>query len=738
MQLIIAEKPSMANDIASALGGFSKKRGYMQNDKYILSWTIGHLVELVPPEEYRVEWKNWRAESLPIIPQEFKLRAIKKTESQVDLLKRLASDKRVTSCINACDAGREGELIFRYVMQLIDCHKPTKRLWISSLTASAIKKGFLELEEQQFNDASFQMLYDSAKCRSEADWLVGINASRAVTVRQRQVGQKVLYSLGRVQTPTLAILVDREHEIAEFVARDFWKLEGIFHTKEIVGGNDELVASWFHEDQHQFWQRDDLDKVMEKLLVNGLPKESCIQSIFRKERNEQAPLLFDLTSLQREANRRYGYSASRTLKAAQTLYERHKLISYPRTDSRFITPDLIPSLRQRMQAGCVGSPYQTQVEYALNLPKLPISGRIVNINKVRDHHAIIPTEVKVNWKSMHGDELRILELIHQAFIGVFLPVAVWHDTEIIITCQSEQFRTKKASLIEPGWRLLHNSQAADVFFEHLREGDILDLVELHEMQDETKPPPRYTEGALLGAMERAGRFIDDEALQEVMKENGLGTAATRAAIIERLKQINYLYEHGKDLVPSSKGIALIDNLPVESLRSPELTGKWEARLRAIQSGKDDAPSFMKEMEQFIKEITASCLTGLAFDHDEANEIRNKAKANFPKTAISEQETSDYGVCPLCGGIIKDNRKAFYCSNWRGEKPCKFTIWKTIARKTLTPNQVMLLISKGKTGILKGFRAKNGAPFDARLVMQDGQVVMEIVPREKKKKTAERS
>ena len=749
--LIIAEKPSMAMDIAKAMGGFERKQGYFNSDQYILTWAIGHVVELAAPEDYFPEWKFWRAATLPIVPQNFALKASEKTQTQYNLIRRFLHTKQVTEVVNACDAGREGELIFRYIMLLAECQKPVRRLWVSSLTASAIRKGFQDMEKRGTNEPRFEQLFQAARCRSEADWLVGINLSRAVTIRQRQKGHAQVYSLGRVQTPTLAIMVEREMDIASFEPKPYWQVEAQLGLGA-QADTETFPGAWFCGEEDKLWGSEETQLLLEKLQMNGLPAQGYVLSAQTKERREAPYLLYDLTSLQREANRRFHFSASRTLKAAQQLYERYKLISYPRTDSRYLTPDLIPSLPRRLQAGQEQSPYQEFVAELLQLPSLPISGRVVNPAKVRDHHALIPTETKVPWQSLSGDVRCILELIHQSFVSAFFPDAQWIDREFVSSFDDELFRSREALLVEAGWRRVHQAMDKKGKLPHVDVGQEIFMHSILAKENVTKPPARYNEGTLLTAMERAGSMLGDEELQEAMRDRGLGTAATRAAIIERLKQVKYIEERKRELVPTAKGISLIQNLSVEALRSPRLTGEWEAKLAAIEKGSFASDRFMSEMIITVSEMTAECLRADKWKHSAAKETLAQAErllaeqqddvdteqqsgsASIPRRRLkaSTVEAVDVlGSCPLCGGEVKENRSAFYCSRWRDSSPCPLTIWKKVAGKTLTPIQVQALLTDGKTKTLKGFRSKSGAKFDAVLVLEAGKVEMRVQPKAQK-------
>ena len=763
----------MASDIAGALGGFKRHQGFYSSEHYLLTWAIGHLVQLADPEDYFPDWKPWRAGTLPLVPEEFRLVAIPKTQKQLHIIRELYEQSDVVEIVNACDAGREGELIFRYIQQLLGMQKPVRRLWISSLTNSAVRKGFEDMSGRPCDEQRFDQLYQAARCRSEADWLVGINSTRAVTIRQRQVfrGSRELYTIGRVQTPTLAMIVNREEEIAAFTSRNYWELFAVFRASE--GSQDTYEGRWFCEDEFRIYEEQAVNDLMEKIKGDGLPAKAEVVSYQSSERREPPPLLYNLTALQREANRRYSFTAAKTLEICQRLYEHYKVISYPRTDSRYLTPDLIPGLMRRLQAGGENSPLASFVSHLEKLPRLPISGRVVNAARVHDHHAVIPTEMPVPWGSLSRDERVVLLFIQQAFISIFYPDALWVDREAVTKCRDELFQSKASHLLQSGWREVQvvssvereqssGRESTDVTEAGLAEtmtqgssslelfpGQSVSLQSLTAKEGATRPPPRYSEGTLLTAMERAGSMVDDEKLREAMKGSGLGTPATRAAIIERLKQIGYIEQKKRELVPTVKGITLIRGLPAQELRSPEMTGYWETKLEDIEAGQADPGFFMQELTAMVVKITAECLHGSVMDTKPAYEIIVKANANRSSQSEAaatgdkeeQEEKSDMSedrklFCPLCKSQVEANSKAYYCSRWRDKPRCSFQLWKTIAGKTLTALQVERLLTEGTTGLLKGFRSRKGVKFDATLRMQEGQVVFDFPsPEDKSRKTA---
>ncbi|MTI95282.1 MAG: DNA topoisomerase III [Firmicutes bacterium] len=689
--VIIAEKASVARDIARALGGFVKQAGYMESPEYILTAASGHLVTLKEPEDYDARWKRWSLKTLPIVPPEFGLKTIPRQRRQFELIKRLL--RGATLAINACDAGREGELIFRQICELAGYQGPVKRLWISSLTTSAIRQGFADLQPGE----RYDNLAAAARCRSQGDWLMGINATRAYTGRQ-----KTLLSVGRVQTPTLALLVSREQEIRAFVPEDFWVVKATFSAEA-----GEYQGRWFNKEGHRIWQEEQAEAIVRK--VAGKPGR--IAELEHKERRENPPLLYDLTSLQREANKRFGYSASRTLAAAQALYEKHKLITYPRTNSRFLSPDLIPSFPRRLQAISVGQ-YAELVQPLL--PKPPrLSGRVINPAKVTDHHAIIPTEKKAGAR-LASEVARVYDLIVRRFISVFYPPCLWQETRVITQVEAESFETKGKELVQAGWRTVEGASGEQLLPPLFPELAV-QVKDVIIGADQTKPPARYTEGSLLAAMEGAGTLVDDDELREAMKEGGLGTPATRAAIIERLKNVEYVRAEGKALLPTEKGEQLIGLLATPELLSPELTGHWEKRLAAMERGEEDPAQFMDAVTKLATTAVEAALTV------PRAEIASAGSAREP-----------IGTCPLCGGEVAENRKAFGCRNWKPEAGgCKFVIWKRIAGKNLSANQARELLNKGRTRELKGFTSKAGKKFAARLVLKDNRVEFDFPARKGK-------
>jgi len=691
--VIIAEKPSVGRDIARALKGFTKNSGgYLESQEYVMTWASGHLVTLREPEDYDPAWKRWSLKSLPIIPGSYALKVIPRQKKQFDTIKALL--KTAPLVINACDAGREGELIFRQICELAGYRGPVQRLWISSLTDKAIREGFASLKSGQ----EYDNLAAAARCRSRGDWLVGINATRAYTTKH-----KVLLSVGRVQTPTLAMLVAREKEIRDFDVQDYWVVMADFQAQ---GGN--YQGRWFAKQDNRVWSESQAKAIAAKVQGQG----GLVTEQKESQRRELPPLLYDLTSLQREANKRFSFSAARTLSAAQKLYEAHKLITYPRTNSRFLTPDLIPSFAGRLQAVAQG---EWQSMATPLLPKPPrLDGRVLNPNRVKDHHAIIPTELSSQGKKLSLDEQKIYDLVVRRFISVFYPPCVYLDTRVVTTVCQETFESKGKQVLDEGWRRVEGG-AGEQLLPSLSQGESVRTFKVSVTEEHTKPPARFSEGTLLAAMEGAGKQIEDDELREAMKDAGLGTPATRAAIIERLKDVGYIEVQGKTLVPTAKGEELINLVTVPDLLSPETTGRWEKRLAEMELGREQADVFMKAVEELASLVVSQAAAG-------------------ERVQFQEFTQDSLGQCPLCGAEIKENRKAWGCSRWKPEEGgCKFAIWKVVARKKLTRAQAQELLIKGRTRELKGFISKDGKKFSAFLVLSEGKLEFQFKERKGGKK-----
>jgi DNA topoisomerase III len=720
--LVIAEKPSVARDLADALPGkFENNDSYLESEDTVITFAVGHLVELTDPEDYDERFKKWRMADLPIVPEEFRLRARdKKAEKQLKVIHKLLKREDVDRVVNACDAGREGELIFAYIYETSGVDKPVERLWISSMTKAAIKDGFEKLRPGE----QLRPLEAAARSRSEADWLVGMNATRAATIRGRAwVGGVV--SLGRVQTPTLALMVKREREIQAFVPEPYWLVHAQFDPR--------YEGLWFEGEETRLKDGKRADEIAAK--VSGA--SGVVESVERKEQSERAPLLYDLTSLQRDANRRFGFSARRTLQAAQSLYEDKKAITYPRTNSRWLSGDLVSQLKPTAATLQPIGEYADAARYVLGLQQLPL-GRVVNDSKVSDHHAIIPTDVAHELDRFSPDERRVFDLVARRFLAVFHPPARYARTTVITLVEEERFRSRGKITLEPGWRGVYglesdedrkarqqeeDSENESAELPPLEQGQQVKCASAEVEAKETKPPPRYTEATLLSAMETAGKLIDDEELREAMKESGLGTPATRAETIETLIRREYIERAGKDLTPTPKGLQVISMLEEHPLTSPELTGDWEKRLTDIERGADQRGAFIKDIEDFTR-ATVEKIAAL-----------DKEKLR--------PERVELGPCPRCGAetgeIIKENSKAYGCTSWksREEPGCGFVIWKRVAGRTLTPEIARQLLEEGKTKeVVSGFRSRAGKPFRARLVLNgEGKVEFDFPARKETKEAA---
>ena len=696
-QLIIAEKPSVAQDIAKALGGFTRTGDYFESEDYVLSSAIGHLLELAVPEEYDVKRGKWSFTHLPMIPPHFALNPIDKTHERLRLLTRLIKRKDVTGLVNACDAGREGELIFRYVAQhaLGAKQKPIRRLWLQSMTATAIRDGFAHLR----TDEEMLPLADAARCRSEADWLIGINGTRAMTAFNSKEGGFYKTPMGRVQTPTLAIMVERESRIRAFTSRDYWEVEGEF---QCVAGS--YKGRWFDEkfrkaeDEHaraeRIWDKATADALRKKCLgQHGTVEEES------KPKTEACPMLYDLTSLQREANGRFGFSAKNTLGIAQALYERHKALTYPRTDSRHLPEDYIGTVKETL-ASMAGTPYATFAGAIIKNGWVHPNKRIFNNAKVSDHFAIIPTGAAP--KSLSEPEQKIYDLVTKRFLAIFYPSAEYNITTRITRVEKEAFKTEGKVLVTPGWLAVYGKESQETREE---AGENLNLPPLEKNErvwakdvevktKATQPPPRFTEATLLTAMEGAGKLIEDEELREAMSERGLGTPATRAATIEGLLAEEYLHRNGRELQPTAKAFSLLfalENLGVDEIRSPELTGEWEFKLKEMEHGRLGRDEFMNHIMDKTREMVERIKTG-----------------ELPEAAFSTLKTP----CPRCGGVIQENYKKFQC------KSCDYSLWKVVASRQWEPEEMDELLSKRVLGPLQGFRSKMGRAFAAMIKLKE--------------------
>jgi DNA topoisomerase-3 len=639
MRLIVTEKPSMGRDVAAALGASRRGQGFLEGSSDIVTWCVGHLVELDDPEAYDERLQRWRLEDLPILPKEFKYHPSERTRDQFEVIKVLLGRDDVTSVVNAADAGREGELIFDLVYRLSGCRKPVERLWISSLTREAILEGFRALKPAE----EYAGLRDSAHARQRADWLVGINATRAQTIRARRAGHQGVYSLGRVQTPTLALIVERDREIAEFVPQDYFEVVAQFRAP---GG--EYAGRWFGKDGTRFDRREEAEAVARK--VEG--RTGVVGKVEKKAVRERPPLLHDLTSLQRAANVRYAFTAARTLELAQSLYEK-KFITYPRTSSRHLSTDVAKELGAHVRAASVG-PYVAFIEQILARGEPKLTGRHVDDKKVTDHHAVIPTKQKVDAASLAPDEKRIYDLVARRFLAAFFPDAELERTTVVTEAEGERFITRGTVVLKAGWREVEppardrqrpeEGDAKKASEEEDEEGaelpplkakDAAEVLKAEPVARKTKAPPRYSESSLLGAMETAGKKVEDEELRLAMKEAGLGTPATRAAIIETLLKREYVTREKKALVATPKGVALVKMLPSPLLKSAELTGRWEQKLSRMARREYPFDDFMQEVGAMVSELVAQIA---------GSEIERGAEGLSAREVPRPESAAD---CPKC-------------------------------------------------------------------------------------------
>jgi DNA topoisomerase III len=694
MRLIVAEKPSVGRDIASSLGRARKQKGAMVGDGWTVTWALGHLAELAPPDAYGEEHKRWRLENLPILPEKFKVRVNPTTREQFAVVRELMRDPAVTEVVNACDAGREGELIFAHLYALSGCTKPVRRHWISSLTPEAIRDGFATL----LDGRAMRPLEDAARSRSEADWIVGMNATRAYSVKFGSPGN--VLSVGRVQTPTLRLIVDREREIENFKPEKFWTIYARFARDE--GGETRTYDGvWFKNKQNRLKDREAAERIAEK--VRG--GTGLVKKVQKRTATEKPPLLYDLTELQRNANARFGFTAERTLRAAQSLYEGKKLITYPRTSSRYLSKDMTGTLRKRVEAAGTLPDLTPFAEKLLALPKLPTGKRIVDDSKVTDHHAIVPTGKRYD-ADLPSDEARIYDLVARRFLAVFFPAARFEDTTVVTEVRVETFLSRGRVVLDAGWRALYpdgvggKREKEPPVLPPISEGQEWTVAKVAVKEGETKPPPRYSESALLGAMETAGKFVEDEELRQQMKDSGLGTPATRAGIIERLIKVGYLEREKKILHPTGKGRALISLLGTGPLASPELTAHWEERLAKMERGAGNRADFISDIKGFATKLV-----------EEVREMQGERVAS--PTALGKESL---GACPRCGSPVVETRKSYGCSAWKSG--CKFAIWKTVSGKRLSAGQARDLLTRGRTAQLKGFKSKAGKPYSAALKIDE--------------------
>lgn len=682
--LILTEKPSVANDIAKVLK-VKKSGDFYDNDKYTIIFALGHLVTLCEPEDYDKKYKFWTIKDLPIIPKEFKLKPIKETEKHFNIIKKYLSEVDYEYIVNACDAGREGELIFRFIYKLSNSVIKTKRLWLNALTDEEILNGFKTLRDGR----EFDNLGNAGEARTKADWLVGINATRAFTRREG-----LLLSIGRVQTPTLAMIVQREREILSFIPQRYFQIFADFKKDGF-----KFSGKWINEDKEsRIFDKELFDKIIEKIKV----KEGFVEKIDERCSKMLPPLLYDLAELQREANKLFGFTAQKTLSIAQSLYEQEKLITYPRTDSKFLPSSMKNEVLKILKNINKVKPYEILVGSLLK-NGIKFNNRIIDDSKVTDHYAIIPTGVLPK-ENLSKEKMVIYDLIVKRFISVFYPPAESLNLTITTLVNGEKFKTDEKYLVFSGWMKVYGKED-EVFKEvPIKEKDIVKIERTYYDEKMTEPPPRFTDGTLISLMETCGKLIENDDLRELLKEKGIGTPATRAQIIERLIEVGYVERDGKYLVPLPKGMKIIESLekiPLDDLISPELTGEWEMKLLMIEKGNLEYEKFIKEIVDFTKRVVQSII----------NRVGKRLK---------EEIYEEIGKCPNCDSPLIEGEKGYFCKNYK-EKNCNFYLPKKFFGRKIEKDEVIELINNGKTKLLFNFISKNKKRFSAYLQLKDGKV-----------------
>jgi len=701
--LVIAEKPSVALDIVRALtpksGKFEKHDEYHENEQYVVSSAVGHLVEIAAPEGVDPKRGKWSFANLPVIPSHFDLQPIDKSKSRLNALVKLIRRKDVDRVINACDAGREGELIFRLILQYAQpakgpLNKTVQRLWLQSMTPEAIRDGFANLR----SDEQLLPLADAARCRSEADWLVGINGTRAMTAFNSRDGGFFLTTVGRVQTPTLSIVVEREEKIRKHVARDYWEVratfdaaagqyEGKYIQPDFKKGDDPEARA------DRLWDKARADAIA--AAVQGQPATVSEES---KPSTQASPGLYDLTTLQREANSRFGFSAKTTLSLALALYEKHKALTYPRTDSRHLPEDYLAVAKQTVEMlknEDLPGPLAALGQHAATALKagyIKPTKKVFDNSKVSDHFAIIPTLQAP--KALSEAEAKLYELVVKRFLAVFFPAAEFQVTTRISTAAGHRFQTNGKVLVNPGWLAVYGKEAQDddATLVAVAQGEQVRTESVEVKGLKTKPPARYTEATLLGAMEGAGKLVDDDEFREAMGERGLGTPATRASIIEGLLNEKYMLREGRELIPTAKAfqlMTLLRGLEVEELTKPELTGQWEHQLAEMEKGRLARDVFMANIAKMAEQVVA------------------KAKSYDRDTVPGDYATLST-PCPKCGAVVKENYRRFACS------ACSFSITKIPGGRSFELPEVEQFLRDKRIGPLEGFRSRLGRPFTAEL------------------------
>lgn len=724
MRLVITEKPSVARDLSRVLGATERRSGYLVGSGLRITWCVGHLVELEEPAHYDDAWGKWTLDSLPMVPERFALRVRKDAADQFAVVAGLLADEATTEVINACDAGREGELIFRYVAELAGYAGPSRRLWLASLTEGAITDAWRKLRPS----AELEPLHDAARSRSEADWLVGLNATRAMTCLARQGGGGRVLSVGRVQTPTLAMLVARDAAIEAFVPEETWQAKATFEAEQ-AGDAPRWTGTWFDPDRAAGKKarrsRDDDEAHPAERLPSGEVAAALVEAVRgRVGTLEQAetkrvvdrpPFLYDLTSLQQRANQRYGLSAQRTLEVAQRLYENHKLITYPRTDARHLTTDQVPELpgiARGLEAMSVYSPHCGAVLARFDAGFIP-GRRVVDDGEVGDHHAILPTGRSAQDLGLQPDEKRVFDLVARRYLAALSQDALFDRTTIIVAVEAElpaplvspaRFRAKGRVCVRIGWRAVDPpKRSREVELPTVGQGDRARTVDATVVEGQTRPPRPYNDATVLGAMETAGKSLDDAALRRAMRSSGLGTPATRAAILQTLLNRGFVVRRGRDLRATERGAALIAAIPTDELKSAELTGRWEKRLAEIAAGTARRADFMADVAAHVAHLV--------------NEIRAAEPPSHPSFAEPVPDGKPLGVCPRCQGAVVERRPVYGCTG------CDFVVFKRMSGRDISRRMVSTLLANGRTDVFKGFRSKRvGKAFEAGLQIDENGAV----------------
>lgn len=704
--VVLAEKPSVARDIARVLGANKRGKGYVEGNGYIVAWALGHLVQFAEPNDYGPPWNSrWSFAQLPMIPEQWKLKATRSTSDQYQIVKKLLNSPQTERVICATDAGREGEHIFRLIYEHARCKKPCSRLWVSSLTDEAIRGGFRALQA----GAAFDHLAAAARARGQADWLMGMNLTRAYTVHN-----KALCTIGRVQTPTLSMIVKRDAAIASFVKAYFYEL--------VAQLEEGFAAKYCKDGQTRIDKKEEAERLHRQLSPN---KVGTVRKIEKKVKKHRPPPLYDLNNLQRDANRYFGFTAAQTLERAQALYETHKLITYPRTESRHIAEDMVPKLPGILEK-------LAHPQAAAALARLRgghrLSRAYVDRTKLTDHHAIIPTGQRPT-PNFAPDLQKVYDLVVARFVGVFLPDQVVEETTVLLDIGGADFVAKGSIVLEAGWTVVEPAPAkAGVrppdaakgkgqkdddqrqVLPPLQQGQQVRVTRMDVVEKETQPPRPYNDATLLAAMKNAGREIEDDELAAAMKESGLGTPATRAETIEKLIRTGYVVRDRKAITSTEKGKALV-SLVAEPLRSPELTAEWEQQLKEIEEGQRPVAGFYEEIAELVRTLVPTVQQGPALSPEQA------AQAQGKKRGKGKGRGKVLGPCPKCKeGQVVENAKAYGCSRYR--EGCNLTIWKTVAHKRLTEKQAQLLMANGRTEKMQGFISKAGKKFAARLKFDD--------------------